>query len=320
MPVLRRLGEQTGPAAPGDAAGPALERIIGFTFDDPGVPPGDDELTAFVDHMESIHGRFADLTWLTGGTMVSYHDMVRTVVDTLGPALVDVDLVVTVEASQDCRHQSFPGSLLCELLPGDPLMMGISEQGVAGPFTALRIAHDQVAAGGARRALVVAMEQNTLPPDDAAVRPGRNLAVAMLVGPDGTMPLGRPRVARTAAPAAAGSTPPRGDVLVAGAALAAPPGRATVVRAPAGHPCLGVWLTLASLLEQGLAAGSRVVVADEDPVLPYRCEVVLTLPATPHPDTATRPGTRGSIARVGAPHPDPAAVPVRPHRRKELAR
>ncbi|MCI4066942.1 hypothetical protein MRQ36_32020 [Micromonospora sp. R77] len=216
MPVLRRLGEPTGPVAPGDAAGPALERIVPFTFTDPAPPPGPADLQPFVDHMESLHGEFTDLSWLTGGTVVSYHDMVRAVVDELGPALADVDLVITVDGSPDCRHQSFPGALLADLLPGEPLMMGISEQGVAGPFTALRVAHHQLRTGGARRALIVVMEQSTLPPDDTAVRPTRDVAVALLLGGSGTLTVDAPTLAVTRT-GPAGWPVVDADLLVAGA-------------------------------------------------------------------------------------------------------
>ncbi|MFI9526054.1 hypothetical protein [Micromonospora rosaria] len=351
MPVLRRLGEPTGLAAPGDAAGPALERIVPFTFTEAGPPPVADELAAFLDHMESLYGTFADRSWLTDGPKVSYHHMVRTVVDTLGPALADVDLVLTVDASPDCRHQSFPGSLLAELLPGDPMMMGISEQGVAGPFTALRIAHHQLTTGGARRALVVVMEQQTLPPDDAAVRPTRDVAVALLLGPDGGVPVGRPQLTVTRGGPADPAPPVAADLVVAGAGLDDPPAGVPVVRAPAGHPCLGVWLALAGLLGAeplsgdapgGVAdparplpvgreplPGGRVLVTDRDPTLPYRCGITLTLPAPPRADVPARAGrARSAPVRSGAAHPPapaspppgPAAGVSRPRRTRELTR
>ncbi|MBQ1076217.1 hypothetical protein KBX06_24110 [Micromonospora sp. C31] len=313
MPVLRRLEEQSGPAAPGDAAGPALERIVPFTFA-PGPAPTPDDTSALISHMESLYGPFADLDWLTGGAAVSYHDMVRHVVGELGEALADVDLAVTVDASPDCRHQSFPAALLAELLPGEPLQMGISEQGVAGPFTALRIAHQQVRSGAARRALVLVMEQSTLPPDDAAVRPTRDVAVALLLGPDGTVAVDPPTITVTrAAPATWPAA--EADLVVAGAGLTGTPFGAPVVRAPGGHPCAGVWLALAEALAGGAPPAGRVLVADADPVLPYRCAVTLTVPAArPEPSARIR---RSARAR-GLDHP-PAAEP-RSRRPRELAR
>ncbi|MFC4147661.1 hypothetical protein ACFO0M_15500 [Micromonospora mangrovi] len=324
MPVLRRLGEPTGPAAPGDAAGPALERIVPFTFTDPAPPPDPADMTPFIDHMESLYGRFTDLSWLTGGTVVSYHDMVRAVVRELGPALTDVDLVITVDASPDCRHQSFPGALLAELLPGEPLMMGISEQGVAGPFTALRVAHHQLRTGGARRALVLVMEQSTLPPDDAAVRPTRDVAVALLLGGSGGVAVDAPTLTVTRTDAVAGPAVDA-DLLVAGAHVDDLPAGVPVRRAEPGHPCAGVWLALAELLATA-PAGGRVLVVDRDPVLPYRCAVTLTVPATGQPGASAHTAARGrpTVARPGGHHPTPASPGAegggRPRRTRELVR
>ena len=308
MPVLRRLGEQTGPVAPGDATGPALERIIRFTFTDPAPPPAPEDMRPFLNHMESLYGRFDDLSWLTGGSLVNYHDMVRTVVQELGPALADVDLVITVDGSPDCQHQSFPGALLTELLPGDPLMMGISEQGVAGPFTALRVAHQQLRSGGARRALVLVMEQSTLPPDDAAVCPVRDVAVALLLGPDGTVGLDAPTLTVTRTGPAAWPDTDAGSVVV-GAAVPDPPEGVPVRRAEPDHPCAGVWLALADLLAAEPPAG-RVLVVDRDPVRPYQCAITLTVPAPVRPAPPAHTAARGRPATAR-----PAATTSRPRRR-----
>ena len=277
---------------------PTLERIVAFPFADPVPPPDPVEQQALLERMAALYGTFADESWLTGGAMVSYHHMARTVVREFGPE--GVDLVLTVDSSPDCRHQSFPGAVLSHLLPGDPIMMGVSEQGVAGPFTALRIAHQYLGSGAARRALILIMEQSTLPPDDAAVRPVRDVAVALLVGPDGTIGLDVPTVAVTrAGPAALPHTD--AELLVAGAGLTGLPMGVPVRRAEPGHPCAGVWLALAELLATH-PDGGRVLIADRDPVLPYRCAVTLTLPtATRH--LATRIRTRHARELVRCPSP-----------------
>ncbi|MEU0522077.1 hypothetical protein [Streptomyces niveus] len=289
MPLTPPPGTRRSPAARERAAGPSIERVIPFAFT--AADSGGNDTRAFRDHVESVYGTLPDFSWLEDGTAVSYHDMARVIARELAAELADVDLVITVDGSPDCRHQSFPSCLLSDLMPGDPMLLGISEQGVAGPFTALRVAYDRLADGSSRRALVLVMEQSTLPPDDRAVRPARDVAVALLLGPDGAIPLERPVVTvdgrgRMAdAPEAAGDGPggpyaPRADGVVAGAGLTGPLRDTVLARAEPGHPCAGVWLALAELLERADGRpGGRVLIADRDPVLPYHCGLLLTLPA-----------------------------------------
>ncbi|MHC3455195.1 beta-ketoacyl-[acyl-carrier-protein] synthase family protein [Streptomyces prasinus] len=302
MPVIRRA--RSSPARDrGRPSGPRLERVVPFRFSAADRPPGHRDQRPYVDHMRALHRAAGapdpteDLGWLTGGPGVSYHDMVRVVVERLGDDLAGIDLVVTVDVGPDCRHQSFPACLLGAALPGDPLVLGISEQGVAGPFTALRIAHDQLRAGLRRRALVLVLEQSTLPPDSPG-RPREDVAVALLLG-DGTGPrLGRPEVdvvgravdavPRQKAPHAVG--PPR----VSGPAPAP-------VAAPR-RPGAGVWPALAHLMEHSggrpRTADGRLVIAERDPVLPYACRVTLTWPAP-----AREPGPSAGLSAPSLPEP-----------------
>lgn len=272
-----------------------IERVIPFWFSRRDAVALGEHRDTYLNLMESIYGSFADLSWLDGGTMVSYHDMADTIARELAPELADVDLVITVQASPDCRQQSFPGCRLVDLMPGDPFLFGISEQGIAGPFVALRLAVDRLARGDSRRALILILEQATLPPDAGAILPAHDVAVAMLVGPDGVIPVGRPVVTVAGRSGATAPTslrmpvvprPPAhpggdADVLVVGAGLAdLQPGHGvSVVRGGEGHTCAGVWLALAGYLEHGeIPEGTTVLVTDQDPVLPYVCSVDLALP------------------------------------------
>ncbi|MFD5895311.1 hypothetical protein [Streptomyces sp. NPDC060366] len=294
MPLTPHPGTRRSPAARDGAAGPSIERVIPFAFT--AADSGGNDTRPYRDHVESVYGALPDFSWLEDGTAVSYHDMARVIARELAADLVDIDLVITVDGSPDCRHQSFPSCLLADLMPGDPMLLGISEQGVAGPFTALRIAYDRLADGSSRRALVLVMEQSTLPPDDRAVRPARDVAVALLLGPDGAIPLERPvvtvdglraadgrRTAGAPKPAEEGADrpyAPRADGVIAGAGLTGPLRDTVLARAEPGHPCAGVWLALAGLLERADGRpGGRVLLADRDPVLPYQCGLLLTLPA-----------------------------------------
>ncbi|MFI1002541.1 hypothetical protein ACIP10_26380 [Streptomyces galbus] len=281
MPAIRTVRRTPAPAEP---AGPRLDHAVAFRFSAADRDPAPGDPQPYVDHLRALHRAAGtpdptvELDWLTGGARVSYHDMVRVVVERLGAELAGVDLVVTVDASPDCRHQSFPACLLAAALPGDPLVLGISEQGVAGPFTALRLAHDQLRAGLRRRALVLVVEQSTLPPGSFA-GPVEDVAVALLLdaGPGPGPRLERPEVGITGrGPEAAPPTPD----------------------APPGHPCAGAWLTLADRLAgpggPPYGPDGRLVIADRDPVLPYACRVTLTRPVPARqpgvlPEVAVRP-------------------------------
>lgn len=309
MPTQWRSGEQPVAGAPTGAPATTLERVIPFWFaaGDGAYQP--EQRDTYLDLMQTLYGEFDDLSWLDGGALVSYHDMADTVFRALGPALDGVDLVVTVQASPDCRQQSFPGCRLTDLLPGDPLMFGISEQGVAGPFLALRMAVDRLTRGLSHRALVLVMEQSTLPPDAAAIRPAHDVAVAIVLGPDGPVPIGRPILTVTGRagldtpvttigePVDPASPGDDAAALVVGHNLAdiVPGPGVTVTRGAPGHACAGVWLALARLLaDNGGTPGGRVLVVDQDPVLPYLCSVDLTLPVIAVPELAARPAQRES--------------------------
>jgi hypothetical protein len=171
-------------------------------------------------------------------------------------------------------------------------VLGISEQGVAGPFTALRTAAEMIAGGVARRALILVLEQSTLPP--GGPRPAADLAVALLLSAEGDGPLlGRPTVTvsgrfETAAEALSPRTgaDERAEAefglaartLVLGEALAdlEPAPGVSVLRSEPGHPCAGVWLALAELLADGAAIDDSILIADRDPRLPYVCSMLIS--------------------------------------------
>ncbi|HZP50439.1 hypothetical protein [Actinocrinis sp.] len=320
MPVLRRSGQQRGGAARPAAGGPRLESITPyyFTAADSSAPDGPSQ--AFRDHADVLYGLGGDGSWAAGMPVVSYHDMARAVARDLAERLDGIDLIISVEASADCRHQSFPACVLGDLVPGDPLVLGISEQGVAGPFTALRTAADMIAGGAARRALILILEQSTLPP--GGPRPARDLAVALLVSGEGAGPvLGRPVVTvsgrfdapqdaavrpRPADPARRHPDPGRSArTLVLGAALAdlAPAPGVAVSRAEPGHPCAGVWLALADLLADGKPLDGSVLIADRDPRLPYLCSMLIS----PSDEPAGRTDTH-RFATVGGHAPEGRAT------------
>lgn len=274
---------------------PRLESVIPFLFSvsDRSTDPAD--MWAFRDHATSLTGE-SDLGWYERSPAVTYHDMAEVVSRSLGPdALAGVDLIVTVAGTPDCRHDSLPAVVLAARVNDDALVVGVTEQGAAGAYTALRIARSHLAAGSRRRALVVIMENSTLPPGyRRADRPRQDSAVALLLGTQpGPGPLLGPiRISVTGrgeppAPpdwlTSAGTPRPGARTLIAGKGLReiAPAPGIDMVPATAGHPVTGAWLALADHLEGAAQRSRDILVADHDRDLPYLCSLTLTWPAAP---------------------------------------
>ncbi|MHC0433716.1 hypothetical protein ACX6XY_26625 [Streptomyces sp. O3] len=272
---------------------PRLERALTLTFpadaaDLPG--PSAAELDAARSHWDEMAGR-ALPDWLPDDA-VGYQEMVRAAARSLGPGtLAGLDLIVLAMGVPDWRHETMPGSVLAHLTGTDPLVLGVSEQGPAAPFTALRIAASRLATGRSRRALVLALEQPTLPPCPVGgQRPGAASAVALLLAADaGPGPrLGPVRIsvaARRGDPSAAGPPPEPclggygpARTVFAGTGLAelAPAPGVRLVTADPLLPTTGVWAELARWAATGPDDGATVLVADRDPALPYHCAVPLT--------------------------------------------
>ncbi|MET9566630.1 hypothetical protein [Streptomyces tauricus] len=304
MPVFRR--PEAGHARRTDAGAPRLERALTLTLpahtaDLPA--PGTTALDTARAHWEEIAGR-ALPGWLPNDP-VGYHEMAHAVGRALGPAeLSGVDLIVLAMGVPDWRHETMPGAVLAGMTHSDPLVLGVAEQGPTAPFTALRIAASRLATGRCRRALVVLMEQPTLPPCPVGgERPGTASAVALLLatGPGPGPRLGPVRISVAGRPCDAPTTAPypstdRPDLAAAGRARTVLAGPGLAGRGPAPGvrlvpadprlPATGVWAALARRLAAGPGTDTELLVADRDPALPYRCAVPLTwTPTAPDPDT-----------------------------------
>lgn len=278
-------GPDPGPVRGGDDG--SLPRLRIASLDLGGSaprPPGSADEVRFRRSMEAIHGALPAHRWPPFGPGVDFHAMAEAVAARMSPWTDGLDLIVTVSASPDCLIPSRPGCLLSWRLARCAHVVGLVDQGVAGPFTALRIAHDRVRSGRSHKALVVVLEQSTLPAVPMAVRPTHDVAVAMVIGPDGPVGLERPRTEVGTAPLLADPwrlSPSESAATTLLAGVGAPShhpdvtGPVTLIRAAGGHPCAGVWLELDSLLNAPALPGGPVLVTDSDPVLPYRCRVLL---------------------------------------------
>lgn len=271
---------------------------------------------------------------LEAGSGQSYGEMAGTLLSREMPAGEPVDLLVLAFAVGDVVPGRATAAHLSSRCPGRPAAFAVCDQGVAAPFTALRLIREYARTPGCRRALLIVTEQATLhyeQPAPAAV-PAQNAAVALLCSDSGP---GRLATVRLHAGSRAGSGTGSGagngagnggdgagtaellsaelgelaggrdDVTVilgAGAAElagsgAAGPAGAEVIAAPSGQPCTGAWWELAGRLPGRGEAGRRVLLADYEPSLGYLC--LAAIDVEPAGTTAGRAAEASTAA--GAP-------------------
>ncbi|WP_175408100.1 hypothetical protein [Streptomyces sp. TRM64462] len=293
------------PAARVPRAAPALrlERVVHRVFP-AGTSRIDDAFS--VRHFTDIAGEYGrayrpDLAAAGAGN--TFASMARALVESLGPDAAEVGVAVVAHAAPDldCRYAAT--TYLSEAWPHGPLAFGLSEQGGATPFTALRVATEYVRRHGLRQALVLILDQGTLPYDTEGAVPAGDAGVALLLSAD-EAPGVRPRVRQLPGVApgevrdllAEELRPYGGDVtVVAGAGIEPgrdlPAGLAEVRETGKGFPCTALWAHLAGEgpaglparltagrpagegpagepagLSAGLPAGRPLVLAEYDPV------------------------------------------------------
>lgn len=186
----------------------------------------------------------------------------------LGADLVDLALVAHSTPDLDCRLSA--ATYLSEELTGGPLVFALSDSGTCAPFTALALAGDYARRHGHQRALVLVLDQSTLPYEVEGSVPQGNAGVALLLETGGALTTGHEIGVRAA------DLP--GAVDAALGSLLGPDSRATVVLgagidpdlvrhsgpvlvAEAGYPCTAAWSLLAA---HGVDA-EPVVLIDHDP-------------------------------------------------------
>jgi hypothetical protein len=208
----------------------------------------------------------------------SYGEMGEALLRESVPDGEPVDLLVLAWSVPDVRPGRSTATYLSLVCPGNPMSFAICDQGPAAAFTALRLAAGYLDRGDAGRAVVLVLEQSTLPyrPVAPVPLPDRHAAVAIHCGQSGVARLDAVRVHADVASEAAGALlrkelaelPGHPTVVLGG--LAAPDGYRVRGAAP-GQPDTGVWWTLADALAGDPSA--TTVVASYDPALRYLCLV-----------------------------------------------
>ncbi|MEU8351910.1 hypothetical protein [Streptomyces sp. NPDC048845] len=251
-----------------------LERVVHRVF-----PPGESR----IDDAFSVR-HFTDLTAaygtefrpgaVSGGAGNTFAAMSKELVGALGAESEPVGLAVVAHSTPDldCRYAA--ATYLSEAWPHGPLSFGVSEQGSCTPFSALRLAAGYTGRHGLRAAVVLILDQASLPYDTGPAELGGDAGVALLLsasqqaGP-------RPDLRYLTGVA----TPDVREVLAG--ELARYEGRATVVAGPGvdpardlpaglaevrrtgkGFPCTGLWSALAG----PRPADRPLVLVDHDPV------------------------------------------------------
>lgn len=181
--------------------------------------------------------------WRADGT--TYAEMAAAMLTELGEP--DVDLVILATAAPDLdpwrSAATYANHALCER----PLLFAVTEQGPAATYTALRLAGDLASRHGLTNALVLAMDQATLPyPVPAGALTGDE-AVALVLdrGSGGLYVAQRSNVSAVELSGAVDELVPElvAPWVVAGPKVGTLPGRLPMSqRAPAGLPCTAGWI------------------------------------------------------------------------------
>ncbi|MDF3292664.1 hypothetical protein [Streptomyces silvisoli] len=222
-----------------------------------------------------------DDTYLTAGR-TTFHDMIETVLERLGPLVQGLDAAVLANATPDAEP-GFPMPYIEHALGGIGTVFAVSDQGAAATFTALRLAAHTLPPGANGRALVVVMDQARVlsgPPMPDDIRPLCDSAVALVLEGDGR--LGVPEISQHVGV-------PTSEIVGHLSAAAGQADRVTaicrpelapywakadvaadLVPVPGGLPCTGPWAALAKYRATAQKVQSeRVVLADYDARLKY---------------------------------------------------
>ena len=253
----------------------------------------------------------------------SYSEMATALIERAVPAQESVDLLVLAYAIPDINPGRNMAALLSERCPGKPLAFGLTDQGVAAPFTALRLIREYARTTGLRRALLLVVEQAALPyrASDRTAMPAGHTGVALLIGEVPHEPNAAPSLRlgqivtrvevredaldheiKTLCAEHSESTVILGSALSnrlgqAGGMASAGAGRVRVARA--GRPLTGLWWELVGELDARDGSPRSVTLCDYDPVQGCFCVAVLgTHSASGH--SHARATTRNGSAPTSA--------------------
>ena len=248
-------------------------RAVAAVLDPPpsGRDPDEAALTFQRDLLEPF-GRKLDEAYYRAGPQVTHTDLVDALLTDDELRAARPDLVIVTHALPDVLPFTALAPYLAQrLAPGQQVVhggcFGITQQGLAAPFTALRVAAAYQRSGRCAEAVITVLEQTTLPAPMPLVddTPLRDSAVALVLG-EGPGP---DLVEVTSGENAAELVDARADtdtLTVLGPwVAAAEPLRGSTFRVEPGSYCTSVWLALAAHWSDWQAEYERILLCDSDP-------------------------------------------------------
>ena len=264
-----------GPAAPraSSVSGTGSVRCAAAYFPGDSVLAGEPVLRDYLADLAEPYGVALREDLLAAGVGHSYGEMGEELLRSVVAEDDPLDLLILPFDIPDVRPGRSTALYLSSVCPGRPEAFGISDQGTAAVFTAIRLAGTYLATGECRSALVLVLEQSVLhyepllaDGESAPTLPERHAGVALRF--DGAVPQVRQYPDVDADEAVRRVTEfDSGElsVFVLGEGLAgADAAMSSEVVRPKGQPLTGIWAAYAEHTEHWSAERQRVVVADYD--------------------------------------------------------
>ncbi|GGZ46614.1 hypothetical protein GCM10010387_46330 [Streptomyces inusitatus] len=235
----------------------------------------DPRLLSFHRDLVEPFGGSVDESLLRAGPNISHQDLVDHLARAEEIRDAKPDLIVLSHALPDLHPFTAVAPHLNMLLGGGATSTGISQQGLAAPFTALRLVAGYQRGGRCAQAVIAVLEQTTLPTHFPLAHdtPLVDSGVLLLLGTDEsegpvlgeaeTLPAGTSPAGRLAALTAAD---PDGTLVVAGPWVEETGLGPRTHRTDRGTYCTSVWLALARHWRAWRQEYAAVVLCDTDPL------------------------------------------------------
>ncbi|MEU3626931.1 hypothetical protein BS329_39415 [Amycolatopsis coloradensis] len=246
---------------------PILRAAVSVVSPEAGSPEDDPSIAAYYRDLVEPFGSTVDSELLRTGRNVAHREIVSALAADDQVAAVRPGLVVLAQALPDVLPFTAVAAHLNMLLGGQATSFGISEQGLAAPFTALRVIDAHQREGCGETAVLAIVEQTTLPSRYWLVHdtPLVDSGVLLLFGSGAGPSIGG--VERVEDLGDRLRSFGSGTLLVLGPWVTG----VDVLDVPAhrvgpGSYCTSVWLALAEYWRQWRDQHDTVVLAETDPV------------------------------------------------------